>query len=135
MKTIVTYSLLLAFAGFFTNKAHAQASDLYIHNTTECYFTIGYYAHDCLPDGCGGPTVCISPGTNIIPPCGGVNLEWMTNDIVPTDSDCQPCDAYGSTVERMITCGVGSNLSPIINTCGCGEVEVSYISDHEILIR
>lgn len=131
IKGIALVMLLLG-----VSEISAQNSDLKIYNGTDCYFELVIYAYDCAPDDCTLGPVCIGPGLNLVHPCGGANLEWMSADIVPTDADCNYCGVYGSTVERVTSCGAGNTMSPFIGTCGeCGEVQVQFIGPDEILIQ
>ncbi len=124
---------------FLSANLSAQSGPLYIYNHTGCYFEFNILAHDygCTDDACQPGIVCIVPGTNVISPCGPSHVEWAAADVVPVDANCEFCGVYGSTVERINSCGTGTTRNPRIATCDneCGTVTVSFISPFEIMIN
>ncbi len=134
--SIKTIGILVLMLSCFSSIA--QSGNLVIENRTDCYFEFVIDVADCAGSGgCViGPICVVPPGTSVVRPCGLSKLEWHSADVVSVDQNCEDCGGSSSTVQRMLSGGCSSTMSPTFLACDpCGYVNVSFTSPNHIVIQ
>lgn len=73
----------------------ALAQSVNVTNTTNCFYTIEFYARDgsCTND-CITSMICIPPGASVIINSCVAGYDLETAKVYPADKNCRPCDSY-----------------------------------------